>query len=180
MTDAFKSKSKFLSLILRHKPETIGLVVDENGWAKVDDLLYKAGKHNFPITIEELHAIIAFNDKQRFVLSADEQFIRASQGHSIPVNLQLQSSIPPAILYHGTAERNIASIQLQGILKGRRHHVHLSSNRQTALAVGSRYGKPVIINVAAHRMFEDGYNFYLSANGVWLTEFVPPRYLQFE
>lgn len=180
MIDASKSKSKFLSLLLRHKPEIIGLTLDENGWASIEELINKAQLHGFPITFEELHAIIRSNDKQRFAMSADQRLIRANQGHSLKVDLQLQPSIPPEVLYHGTAERNLASIKVHGILKGKRHHVHLSMDQQTALAVGSRYGKPIIIEVDTQKMIKDNFTFFQTANGVWLTGFVPPQYLCFD
>ncbi|HEY0057626.1 MAG TPA: RNA 2'-phosphotransferase [Flavisolibacter sp.] len=179
MADLLKSKSKFLSLILRHKPELIGLDLDPNGWASVEDLISKAQLHGSPITVEEMHTIVTFNDKQRFALSPDQKFIRAHQGHSLQVDLQLQPAHPPVILYHGTAERNLKTIKLQGILKGRRHYVHLSASLETAVAVGSRHGKAIVLEIDAQKMMEDNYLFFKTANGVWLTDFVPHQYLRY-
>jgi putative RNA 2'-phosphotransferase len=180
MRNASKSKSKFLSLILRHKPDVIGITLDENGWTSIAQLIDKAHLHGVDITLDELHAIIASDDKQRFAMSSDQKRIRANQGHSLKIDLQLQPSIPPKVLYHGTAARNLASIKEQGILKGKRHHVHLSMDQETAFAVGSRYGKPIIIVVDAQRMINDKFIFYQTANAVWLTEFVPAAYLRFD
>lgn len=179
MPSANKSKSKFLSLLLRHQPEVIGLTLDENGWAGIRELIEKSSLHHNAITFEELHAIVASDSKQRFALSTDGQRIRASQGHSLNVDLQLQPAVPPVVLYHGTAEKNRSSIEAGGILKGRRHHVHLSSDQETAMAVGRRYGKPMVMAVDSQKMAKDNFAFFKSANGVWLTHFVPPQYLRF-
>jgi putative RNA 2'-phosphotransferase len=177
MSHKDKSISKFLSLILRHKPEAINLVLDENGWAQVDELIAQANLHNVPLTLETLHRIVATNDKKRFVFSEDHQHIRASQGHSITVDLQLEEAVPPSLLFHGTALKNLDSIKAQGLLKGERHHVHLSTDRQTAINVGSRYGKPVVIGIKAGDMHQQGFTFFRSENGVWLTDHVPSHYL---
>jgi putative RNA 2'-phosphotransferase len=179
MSNDDKSLSKFLSLILRHKPETISLSLDENGWASVDELIAKAQLHNVPLTRERLLRIVQTNDKKRFVLLAHHTRIRASQGHSIEVDLQLREAEPPGELYHGTALKNLESIKAQGLLKGSRHHVHLSTDPQTAKSVGARYGIPVVIHVNAKEMFQDDFKFFLSENGVWLTDHVPARYLRF-
>lgn len=169
------NKSKFLSLVLRHKPDQIGLVLDVNGWANIDELLQK-----MQIDFETLQYIVDTNDKKRFSFNEDKSKIRASQGHSIQtVDLQLEEKIPPEFLYHGTTLRFLESIQLQGLTKQSRQHVHLSINREIALKVGERHGKPVVIlTVSSKLMFDAGYKFYLSANGVWLTDNVPPKYLQ--
>jgi putative RNA 2'-phosphotransferase len=180
MSSQDKSVSKFLSLILRHKPETIQLTLDENGWAQVDELITKANRHNVPLTSDSLTRIVETNDKKRFTFSEDGKRIRASQGHSIPVDLQLTEGIPPPQLFHGTALKNLGSIKRQGLLKGRRHHVHLSADRQTAKSVGARYGKPAIITINAEAMHRDRFLFFQTQNGVWLTETVPARYLEFE
>lgn len=164
--------SKFLSLILRHNPGKIGLTLDPNGWADVDELLLKA-KMDRPT----LERVVAENDKKRFAFSADGKKIRASQGHSISVDLQLEPVSPPEVLYHGTAERFRQSILENGLLHGRRQHVHLSKDVATALIVGRRHGKPVVFQIKAREMEKDGYLFFLSANGVWLTEHVPAKYL---
>jgi putative RNA 2'-phosphotransferase len=171
--------SKFLSLVLRHQPEKIGLSLDESGWASVERLMEASRKHGVEFTLEELHNIVANNDKKRFSLSEDGLWIRANQGHSIEVDLGYSPVAPPEILYHGTAERFLASIKQQGLIKGKRHHVHLSADTVTAAKVGQRHGKPIVLRVEAGRMRADGFAFYLSANGVWLTEGVPVQYLDF-
>jgi putative RNA 2'-phosphotransferase len=180
MTGDDKSLSKFLSLILRHKPETIELALDENGWARVDEVITKANQKNVPLTLDRLKRIVETNDKKRFLFSEDGKRIRASQGHSIHVDLQLKEAVPPPRLFHGTAQKNIDSIKKQGLIKGRRHHVHLSADRQTAKNVGARYGKPIIISINAAAMHRDNFPFFQSENGVWLTEAVPALYLEFE
>jgi putative RNA 2'-phosphotransferase len=171
--------SKFLSLILRHKPETIGLSLDENGWAGVDELLQKLGTHGQPLSLTELREIVANDEKSRYSFSPDLQKIRANQGHSISVDLELKEKIPPVILYHGTASRNIDSIKEKGLVKGSRNHVHLSVDTQTALKVGMRYGKPVILTIKALEMYQAGFKFYISENGVWLTDTVPQHFIEF-
>jgi putative RNA 2'-phosphotransferase len=180
MRDQEKSLSKFLSLILRHKPETIDLFLDENGWAAVDELIKQANLHNVALTHNSLDSIVETNDKKRFVFSDDKKRIRANQGHSISVDLQLAEAEPPDLLYHGTALRNIDSIKAQGLLKAKRHHVHLSTDRKAAKNVGSRYGKPVVIGVNAKEMYLSGFTFFRAENGVWLTDHVPSQYLDFE
>lgn len=144
-----KTTSRFLSLILRHKPETIGLSLDENGWANTNELLNKMNAHGHSLTFEQLKVIVDKNDKKRFAFSEDYTSIRASQGHSIEIDLNLQEQMPPDTLYHGTAERNIESIKQQGLLKGSRHHVHLSADTETAKKVGMRYGKPMVLTIDA-------------------------------
>lgn len=171
--------SKFLSLVLRHRPEQIGIQLNAAGWVAVDELLAACRTHGHAITLAELQFIVANNDKQRFSFSADGSLIRANQGHSIEVELGYEPATPPATLYHGTAERFLDSIKAQGLLKGRRHHVHLSADEATALKVGQRHGKPVVLQVQAEVMHREGFQFYLSENGVWLTEHVPVHYLIF-
>jgi putative RNA 2'-phosphotransferase len=178
MADPDQSTSKFLSLILRHEPQTIGLTLDENGWANIQELLEKSAGHHKQLSLEQLQRIVAERDKKRFVISEDGLRIRANQGHSIKVDLQLKEATPPSRLFHGTATRNLDSIKAKGILKGERHHVHLSENKETAMKVGQRYGIPVIITVNAKQMFEQGYQFFISENGVWLTDWVPPDFLE--
>jgi putative RNA 2'-phosphotransferase len=171
--------SKFLSLVLRHKPQTIGLVLDPNGWAGVADLIARVNRAGIALTPELLRQVVATNDKQRFAFSEDGLKIRASQGHSIPVELDLQPGQPPEWLFHGTARRNLASIRAQGLLRGQRNHVHLSADERTARSVGQRYGEPVVLPVRAGAMAAAGYPFFLSANGVWLTEQVPVEFIEF-
>ncbi|HEU0185336.1 MAG TPA: RNA 2'-phosphotransferase [Blastocatellia bacterium] len=171
--------SKFLSLTLRHQPEKIGVGLSDSGWASVEQLIEAARKHGVEFTLEELQNIVASNDKKRFSLSEDGLWIRANQGHSIEVDLGYSPVAPPEILYHGTAERFLTSIKQRGLIKGKRHHVHLSADIVTAAQVGRRHGKPIVLRVEAGRMRADGFAFYLSANGVWLTEGVPAQYLDF-
>ncbi|MCA9874230.1 MAG: RNA 2'-phosphotransferase [Anaerolineales bacterium] len=169
--------SKFLSLVLRHHPEKIGLTLDAAGWTAVSDLLAACNRHGFSLSLAELQAVVANNDKARFAFSPDGLRIRASQGHSIPVELGYRPLKPPDALFHGTAMRFLPSIQQQGLIKGRRHHVHLSPDIETARRVGQRHGPPIVLQVDSSLMHQDGYVFYRSDNGVWLIETVPPRYL---
>ncbi len=169
--------SKFLSLVLRHQPEKIGLTLDAAGWVDVEELLRAAESSGFPITREELEIVVAENDKKRFSFSEDGQRIRASQGHSVSVELGYEAVPPPEILYHGTIEKFLASILEQGLLKGDRHHVHLSSDLETAKKVGARRGRPIVLLVQSGLMRKDGHLFYRSENGVWLTDAVPAMYL---
>jgi putative RNA 2'-phosphotransferase len=171
--------SKFLSLVLRHKPETIGLSLDRGGWARVDELIAAANRAGMPLDQASLQQVVEQNDKQRFAFSDDGRRIRASQGHSLPVDLGLEPLAPPQVLYHGTATRFLNSIQRQGLVPRGRTHVHLSPDEPTAVRVGQRHGKPVVLRVQARRMHQDGFRFYLSANGVWLTQKVPVEYLVF-
>ena len=179
MSKAFESKSKFLSLILRHKPEAIGLILDPEGWADLDELIRLANARGTALTRELVREIVASNDKQRFALSPDGLRIRANQGHSVHVDLKLEPQQPPAILFHGTATRFVASILEAGLRPGSRQHVHLSAGEDTAISVGGRHGKPVVLTVRAAEMVRDGHRFYRSANGVWLTDLVPPGYLDY-
>ena len=174
-----KRISKFLSYVLRHHPDSIRIELDKGGWADVSKLLRAAEHNGLRITLDELRAVVKESDKQRFSFSEDGMYIRASQGHSIPVDLGYDEVTPPKALYHGTARRHLDSIRRDGLLRGSRHHVHLSADTVTAKKVGQRYGKPVVVEVRAGRMHSDGYKFYLSANKVWLTEYVPPSYLKF-
>jgi putative RNA 2'-phosphotransferase len=170
--------SKFLSYVLRHRPDSIGITLDENGWVEVDALLDAARRNGKAISRRQLEEIVATNDKQRFAFSDDGRQIRASQGHSVSVDLDLESIQPPELLYHGTVERFLDSIRTKGLVRGSRHHVHLSPDEATARKVGCRRGKPVILIVEAGCMYAAGHKFYLSANNVWLTDHVPPEYLQ--
>ncbi len=170
--------SKFLSLILRHKPQTIGIQLDKEGWTSIDVLLQKANKRFPGLNREILYQVVAQNDKKRFSLNEDKTLIRASQGHSVKVDLGYQEQKPPAILYHGTIAKFLPVIQEQGLLKMQRHHVHLSEDIETATKVGSRRGKPIILAINAKKMHESGVKFYRSQNGVWLTDHVPSLYIK--
>ncbi|MGE8432839.1 RNA 2'-phosphotransferase [Chryseobacterium joostei] len=172
-----KKISKFLSLILRHQPESVGLKLDENGWADVEELRTKSAKKRMHFTIEELDEVVETNNKKRFAFNDDKTKIRASQGHSIDIDLALETLQPPEFLYHGTAETNISSILEKGIEKRNRQHVHLSADKETSTKVGMRHGKPIILTIRTGKMHEDGLFFYQSANGVWLTEFVDSKYI---
>ena len=174
-----KNTSKFISLILRHKPEAIGIRLDEHGWADVQELIdgiNRAGGH--ALDMELLDEIVRTDEKNRYSFNEDRTLIRANQGHSIPVDVELEERTPPDILWHGTATKYQASIEAQGLIPKSRLYVHLSSDMETARKVGSRHGKPVIYEVDCRRMAEDGYRFFLSANHVWLTKEVPAKYLR--
>ncbi|CAM2009536.1 RNA 2'-phosphotransferase [Acanthopleuribacter pedis] len=176
-----KRTSKFLSLVLRHQPQTLNLTLDDNGWVAVDTLLEHWARYGRQApTLDQLHRVVADNDKQRFAFSEDGTRIRANQGHSVKVDLKLEPQQPPARLFHGTATRNVAGILRDGIQRAKRHHVHLSPDRRTADAVGRRHGKLAMLVVDSAAMAADGYTFFCSANGVWLTDEVPSRYLQRE
>jgi putative RNA 2'-phosphotransferase len=170
--------SKFLSLVLRHRPEKIGLTLDEAGWTPVAGLIEACNRHGFPLSLTELQAVVAHNDKARFSFSADGTLIRANQGHSVPVNLGYEPVEPPEYLFHGTAVRFLPAIQAQGLVKGRRHQVHLSPDVATARQVGGRHGRVVVLKVHSGAMHRDGYAFCLSENGVWLVDAAPPQYLE--
>lgn len=177
MSEDIVSISKFLSRILRHAPERIELTLDANGWVSIDVLLRQAGKHGKPISRELLNRVVAENDKQRFAISDDGTKIRASQGHSVAVDLALKPQQPPDWLFHGTASRAVASIRETGLNSGHRQHVHLSIDVVTATKVGQRHGKPVVLTVRAGDMWRAGFAFFVSANGVWLTESVPTEFI---
>jgi putative RNA 2'-phosphotransferase len=176
--DPIAATSKLLSYVLRHRPDSIGLALDAHGWAEIGELLACLAAHNKPVDRALLERVVAENDKQRFAFSEDGSRIRASQGHSIDVDLQLRAAEPPAVLYHGTASRFLKSILASGLRAGARHHVHLSADRETAIRVGARHGFPAVLVVDAARMHADGIAFYQSDNGVWLTGDVKPSYLR--
>jgi putative RNA 2'-phosphotransferase len=175
--DPIVATSKLLSYVLRHRPDSIGLVLDAHGWADVGELLARLVAGGKPVDPALLARVVAENDKQRFAFNADRTRIRASQGHSIAVDLQLREVEPPTALYHGTASRFLKAILATGLKAGARHHVHLSADLHTAMRVGARHGFPAVLLVDAARMHADGIPFYLSDNGVWLTEEVKPKYL---
>lgn len=170
--------SKFLSLVLRHKPEIIGLQLDNNGWAVIAELVVKSRLVGVVLTETLIRQIVTSSDKQRFAISADGTRIRANQGHSIAVDMSAQEAVPPNILYHGTAESTLSVILHQGIKRGNRLYVHLSLDKETAHCVGKRHGHPAVLAVMAGNMHRDGLRFFLSENGVWLTECVPREYLK--
>ncbi|MFY0673132.1 MAG: RNA 2'-phosphotransferase [Bacteroidia bacterium] len=172
-----KEISKLCSYLLRHKPEVAHLTIDENGWVAVDQLLDNCAKYQFEFSLEELDIAVRTNNKKRFAFNDDKTKIRANQGHSIDVNVKLKPTVPPEFLYHGTAEQNLESIMQNGIKKRNRLHVHLSADIETAKNVGTRHGKPVIFKIAALTMHHDGKPFYISENGVWLTDFIEPKYI---
>ena len=170
--------SKLLSYILRHHPESIGITLDSDGWVEIDLLLAQAQQHSRSISRQELQETVDNNSKKRFTVSEDGRRIRAAQGHSTgQVRMRLAPQTPPDVLYHGTATRFLDSIMRQGLQAGERHHVHLSADSETAVKVGQRHGKPVVLRVDAATMYQAGRAFYLSDNQVWLTEAVPPQYL---
>ncbi|MGL5872018.1 MAG: RNA 2'-phosphotransferase [Xenococcaceae cyanobacterium] len=170
--------SKYLSYHLRHHPEELGLELAAGGWVSVEKLLYASSENGFSISRKELEEVVKSNDKQRFSLDVTGNRIRANQGHSISVDLQLQSMQPPQVLYHGTSDRAVSSILETGLQKMSRHHVHLSTDIETAKKVGSRRGRSVVFIVDAAAMFEDGYQFFCSENQVWLVDRVPPQYIK--
>ena len=176
MSKDIKKTSKYLSMILRHKPEAVGISLDEHGWANVDDLIAGISKTH-QLDMELLEEIVRTDEKQRYSFNEDKTLIRANQGHSIPVDVDLEKIVPPECLYHGTGEKYCASIEEQGLIPKSRLYVHLSADYDTAVKVGSRHGKPVVYQVLAAQMQKDGYEFFRSVNGVWLTKNVPTKYL---
>jgi putative RNA 2'-phosphotransferase len=163
--------------VLRHEPGLIGISLDSAGWVSVEELLRACRAHGRALGLGELRAVVEANDKRRFSFSEDGSRIRANQGHSVPVELGYAAAEPPEVLYHGTVEKFLPSIMGEGLTRGARHHVHLSRDVETASKVGGRRGRPVVLKVESGRMHRDGHEFFLSANGVWLTERVPTEYL---
>ena len=170
--------SKYLSKHLRHQPERIGIKLAPGGWVAIDELLAACKKHSFPINRIELNEVVASNDKKRFSFDSTSTLIRANQGHSVEVDLQLEPAIPLDVLYHGTGHGAVEAILREGLCRMSRHHVHLSRDTTTAQKVGARHGRPVVFAVDSAAMHEAGYTFYCSENGVWLVDHVPPEYLQ--
>ncbi len=171
------TRSKLLSLLLRHKPEEAGLILGEGGWVSVDDLLAGLQRLGKPMTRADIDRLVRTSDKQRFTLSEDSNMIRAAQGHSVDVEMNHAPAIPITDLYHGTAHRFLDAILASGLAPMSRQHVHLSSDVETAVRVGQRHGRPVVLRVDAERMHADGYVFFRADNGVWLTNAVPAGYL---
>lgn len=169
--------SKYLSKHLRHAPDRLGLTLAPGGWVGVDELVSACAAHQFPLTRAELEAVVASSDKQRFSFDETKTRIRANQGHSVEIDLQLEPQTPPEVLYHGTGEKSVPAILELGLMKMSRHHVHLSQDIDTAHKVGSRHGRPVVLAIAADAMSQAGFTFYCSDNGVWLVDAVPPQYL---
>lgn len=168
--------SRFLSFILRHRPDSINITLDEHGWANVDELIAGIAKTR-PFTMEMLEEIVRTDDKMRYSFNEDKTLIRANQGHSIAVDVELEERTPPNVLYHGTGEKYVESIDRIGLISKSRLYVHLSADYCTAVTVGSRHGTPVVYKINTAAMMADGHKFYRSVNGVWLTESVPPKYL---
>jgi putative RNA 2'-phosphotransferase len=171
--------SRKLSSVLRHKPDSIGLKLDKQGWGSVAYILTNLNVGGGLLSIEVLKEVVETNDKKRFAFNDDFSMIRANQGHSVEVELDYMPQEPPALLFHGTATKSVQSIKSQGLVKGGRHHVHLSSDETTAKKVGQRHGSPVVLKIKAKEMFESGYVFFQSENGVWLTDFVPIQFIHF-
>ncbi len=173
--------SKFLSYILRHHPEAIGLKLDKHGWAHIDSLIEKARQEGKNLSREKLQEVIDSGTKSRFAVSGDRKYIRAGYGHSIDIDLSLSPEMPPEVLYHGTARRNLESIQKQGLHSGNRNFVHLSLHKEDAVSVGGRHGKPVVLSIAAGKMHESGIPFYPSESepGIWLVDEVPPEFISY-
>ena len=178
-TDNLKQISKFISLVLRHEPEAIGITLDVNGWVDVETLMERMCASGKRIDRKTLEMLVETNDKQRFAFSEDGMRIRANQGHSVEVDLALEPSAAPEFLYHGTATRFESSVRSEGLIRKARQHVHLSGDIKTALNVGQRHGKPCLLTIRAQEMERDGYVFYCSKNGVWLTDRVPLAYIDF-
>ena len=169
--------SKLLSLVLRHQPGRIGIMLDDRGWTDVATLLAALAAYSSPVSKGDLEQVVAENTKQRFAFNDDKTMIRANQGHSVIVNLDYAVAVPPTILYHGTGVKNLTSILASGIKRMARHHVHLSADIETALIVGRRWGIPAVLKIAAQEMQDTGFVFYKSLNAVWLTDRVPPEYI---
>ncbi|MBD2095252.1 RNA 2'-phosphotransferase [Trichocoleus sp. FACHB-591] len=176
-SDRLVKVSKYLSKHLRHQPERLGLTLGAGGWVAVEELLAACAQHQFPLSREELEEVVATSDKKRFSFDATGTLIRANQGHSVEIDLQLEPQVPPDVLYHGTGDRAVAMILQSGLNKMSRHHVHLSKDVETARKVGSRHGRPVIFAIDAAAMDQAGYLFFCAENGVWLVEHVPSEYL---
>ena len=175
--EKFIKTSRYISLLLRHRPDIAGITLDEHGWAGVSELIQGVNRTQ-PLTMEMLESIVETDNKQRYSFNEDKTLIRANQGHSIQVDVELERREPPEKLWHGTGEKYIESIEEKGLISKSRLYVHLSSDYETAVTVGQRHGKPVVYEVDAKKMYRDGHVFYLSVNKVWLTKYVPALYLR--
>lgn len=173
-------KSRFLSRVLRHRPDSIGIELDAQGWVGVQELLQKAAGNGMEISLDELERIVAENDKSRFAFSPDGTKLRAVQGHSVNIDLGLTPKTPPPVLYHGTVGKFLAAIRKEGLRPGTRQHVHLSETKELALSVGARRGKPVILVVETYPLLKEGAKFWQAENGVWLSEAIPARFIRFQ
>ena len=174
-----KRISKFLSLVLRHQPETIGIELDESGWVEISDLISGMIRSGRDVTINQIKEVVKTNDKQRFTISDDDQRIRAKQGHSVEVELGYQPATPPESLCHGTPDRFIPLIRDEGLKKMQRHHVHMHEDQKLAKEVGSRRGHSVLLNIRSREMHDAGHEFFVTENDVWLTDHVPPEFIDF-
>lgn len=172
--------SVFISLVLRHKPDTVGIQLDEHGWANVDELINGINNTGKNINMDILEEIVRTDNKQRYSFNDDKTLIRANQGHSIPVDVELEEKQPPKYLYHGTANRFLDSIMIDGLKPMTRLYVHLSKDEETAMKVGKRHGKPIILKIKSEEMYNDGIKFYLSQNSIWLTKYVDKKYIEAE
>ena len=173
----YERLSKFMSLVLRHKPSEAGVTLDENGWCDVDSLIAGMNRRQPGVTHNDLHHVVKYDNKCRYSLSDDGTKIRANQGHSVAVDLGLARKVPPDTLYHGTVERFLSSIRVEGLKKMKRHHVHLSADKETAQNVGGRRGEAIVLTINSKAMESDGFEFFLSENGVWLVDQVPSEYI---
>lgn len=179
MSKLHAETSKFLSYVLRHEPQAIGLTLDREGWADIAALIAGAKQSSRALDEALIHAVVASSDKRRFAISEDGLRIRAVQGHSTSsVTIAYPEKVPPVFLYHGTATRFLESIRQEGLKPGERQYVHLSEDVQVATDVGRRYGKPVVLKVEALRMHQQGFKFYQAENGVWLTSFIHPTWIR--
>lgn len=179
MDSELTRKSRFLSRVLRHRPDSIGITLDKEGWTDVIDLLEKVAEHKMPISLDELEKIVAENDKKRFTFNDEHTRIRAAQGHSVEVDLKLPVRTPPPVLYHGTVSKFLSSIRKHGLVPGNRHDVHLSETRETAVAVGARRGRPVILVIETYPMLKAGIQFRQAENSVWLVPAVDAKFIRF-
>lgn len=179
MSKQHTETGKFLSYVLRHKPQAIGLTLDREGWADIGALVTCAKESGRELNESLIRKVVESNDKKRFAISEDGLYIRAVQGHSTDtVSISYAEQVPPEVLYHGTATRFLESIMREGLKPGKRHYVHLSQEVQTAIAVGQRYGDPIVLKIEALRMHREGFKFFQAENGVWLVRNAPRQYIK--